>query len=83
MKKVTLAEVETEAYLPIMLEDFSLFESKMAKTRAFKEMKQYADKSLLRQVIDELGFRGKKMTAKRVRKVYKRILLKMIEEVGR
>ena len=82
MKKVTLAEAETEACLPIMLEDFSLFESKMAKIRAFKEMKQYADKSLLRQVIDELGFKGKRMTAKRVRKVYKKTLLKMIEEVG-
>ena len=81
MKKVkTIAKI-SEPLHTVVLEDFSHFEAKMTKIKYLKTVKQNLDKSFLSAAIDTLALKGKKITAKRVKKICKKALISMIEEV--
>ncbi len=81
MKKVKVIQAGSMDISSLVLEDFSLFEEKMTKIKYFTEMKQNIDKSFILAAIDELALKGKKITAKRVKKICKKAVIKMIEEV--
>lgn len=82
MKKIKITHRKQTILTPIKLQDFSLFEEKMTKIKYLKALKRDMDKSDLLTVIDELELSGKKITAKRVKKVFKKALINMIEEVN-
>jgi len=83
MKKVTIVTHDTALISPAVLEDFSLFEEKMIKMKYFKALKQRIDKSDIAAAIEALGLEGKKITAKRVKKLCKKTIMQIIEEVER
>jgi hypothetical protein len=82
MKEVKITEEELKSISSVKLEDFSLFEEKMTKIKYLKALKQNLDKSLLLSAIDELELKGKKISANKVKKICKKVLINMIEEVG-
>jgi len=81
MKKVRVIQAGSVEVSSLVLADFSLFEEKMTKLKYFKEMKQNIDKSFILAAIDELALKDKRITAKRVKKICKKAVIKMIEEV--
>ena len=81
MKKVKIFQVDPMSLSAIKLEDFSLFEEKMTKIRYLKEIRQTIDKSFLIAAMDELEFRDKRISANKLKKICKKALAKMIEEV--
>jgi hypothetical protein len=81
MKKVKVIQAGSVEVSSLVLADFSLFEEKMSKLKYFKEMKQNIDKSFILAAIDELALKDKRITAKRVKKICKKAVIKMIEEV--
>ena len=81
MKKMkTIAKI-SESLHAVMLEDFSHFEAKMTKIKHLKAVKQNLDKSFFSAAIDALALEGKKITAKRVKRICKKALMNMTEEV--
>ncbi len=82
MKKVKVISKGEQILSPVKLDDFSLFEEKMTKIKHLKVLKQNLDKTLLLTAIEELALRDKKISAKRVKKICKKVLSNMIEEVG-
>jgi len=81
MKKVKVIQAGSVEVSSLVLADFSLFEEKMTKLKYFKEIKQNIDKSFIIAAMDELALKGKKISAKRVKKICKKAVIKMIEEV--
>jgi ribosomal protein S21 len=81
MKKVKVRKGESIEKTPVELEDFSLFEEKMTKIKYLKECKQNIDKSFIIAAIEELELKGKRISAKRVKKICKKTVMNMIEEV--
>jgi len=68
--------------LPVAtLDDFGDFEAKMIKIKNLKSVYQNLDKTFLVASMDELELKGKKMSAKRLKRVFKKVIIKMIEEV--
>ncbi len=81
MKKVKIVQADGASLEPVKLKDFSSFEEKMTKIKHFKAVRDELDKSFLLSAIEELEMKGKKITAKKVKKVLKKALAEMIEEV--
>ena len=81
MKKAKIISVIDNEILEANLEDFTLFEEKMTKIQCIREIKENLDKTFLTASIDELGLKGKKISASKLKKVFKKVLTKMIEEV--
>ncbi len=68
--------------LPIAtLDNFSNFEEKISKIKCIRAVKDNLDETFLIDVIDELELKGKKISSKKLKKVFKKVLIKMIEEV--
>ena len=82
MKKIKVVQEALKPMTSVKLEDFSLFEEKMTKIKYLKALKQNLDKSLLVSAIDELELKGKNISANRVKKICKKVLINMVEEVG-
>jgi len=82
MKKVKVVQEDLKPMTSVKLEDFSLFEEKMTKMKYLKDLKQNLDRSLLISAIDDLELKGKNISANRVKKICKKVLTNMIEEVG-
>lgn len=81
MRKVTTIQKETAALTAAHLEDFTGFEGKMDQLKDLKILKQNLDKIFIQRAIDSLAAKGKKITTKRVKKICKKALNTMIEEV--
>ena len=81
MRKVKVLQEGLGPTNTLKLKDFSLFEEKMTKIKHLTALKQEMDKSLLLTTVEELGYQGKKITAKKLKKIYKKTLIKMIEEI--
>jgi len=80
VKKVALVTGLDAVLSSPSLRDLSGFEEEMRRIKCLKEMKQTLDRHFLIEAIGSLGMKGKKMTAKRVKKVCKKSLAMMIEE---
>ncbi len=83
MKKVKTVTKVSDPLGVVVLDDFSLFEEKMTKINYLKTVKQNLDKSFIAAAIEVLELKGKKITAKKVKKICKKALISMIEEVER
>jgi len=83
VKKVKKVSSVSDPLGAVVLDDFSLFEEKMTKIKYLKTVKQNLDKSFIAAAIDTLALKGKKITAKKVKKICKKALINMIEEVER
>ena len=70
-----------EELLDVILDDFSQFEEKMTKIKNIKEVIKNIDKSDIEASIAELNFSKKRVTAKKIKKVFNKVLIKMIEEI--
>jgi len=81
MKKMITVTKISEPLHTVILEDFSHFEAKMTKIKHLKTVKQNLDKSFFSAAIDTLALEGKKITAKRVKRICKKALMNMMEEV--
>jgi len=81
MKKVSLAEKKPPHLRPAKLQDLGSFETKMARIKEIKALRQHLDKSFLVAAIDALELQGKKISAKRVKAICKKALADMIDEV--
>jgi len=81
MIKVKLVDRVEESLPLATLDDFSNFEDKMAKIKSLKSVYQNLDKTFLVASMDENELKGKRMTAKRLKRVFKKVIIKMIEEV--
>ena len=81
MKKAKIISVIDNEISEANLEDFTLFEEKMTKIRCIREIKENLDKTFLTSSIDELGLKGKKISASKLKKVFKKVLTKMMEEL--
>ena len=77
-----LVEMPKEKISDIKLKDFSQFEEKMTKIKSINIIANDIDKTYIEAAIEELEFKGKKMSPKKVKKVFKRVLSKMIEEIA-
>ncbi len=82
MKKVKTVTKVSEPLHAVALEDFSHFEEKMTKIKHLKAFRQNLDKRFIAEAIESLAFGGKRITAKKVKKIYKKALTSMIEEVA-
>ena len=83
MKKIKKVTQISDPLHAVALEDFSLFEAKMTKIKYLKTCKQNLDKSFIAEAIDKLELGGKKITPRKVKKICKKALTSMIEEVER
>ncbi len=83
MKKVKKVTQVSDPLRAVVLEDFSLFEAKMTKIKYLKTCKQNLDKIFIAEAIDKLELGGKKITPGKVKKICKKALINMIEEVER
>lgn len=83
MKSVKIVADISAPLHAAVLEDFSHFEEKMTKIKHLKTAKENLDKSFLLEAIDSLELKGKKITARRVKKICKRALIAMIKEAER
>ena len=83
MKRVAIAEERPAELSPVRLQDFTEFEAKMAKIKELKALRQNLDKTALNAAIEALELRGKKLSAKRVKQICKKVLADMIDEVKR
>ena len=77
-----LVEMPKEEISDIKLKDFSQFEEKMTKIKSINIIANDIDKTYIEAAIEELEFKVKKMSPKKVKKVFKRVLSKMIEEIA-
>ena len=77
-----LVAVPKEDISDIKLKDFSQFEEKMTKIKNINAIAKDIDKTYIEAAIEELKFKGTKMSPKKVKKVFKRVLIKMIEEIA-
>ncbi len=80
MKKVKKVTQLSDPLHAVVLEDFSLFEAKMTKIKYLKTCKQNLDRSFIAEAIDKLELKGKRITARKVKKICKKALISMIEE---
>ena len=80
MKRAKIIAKTSDPLHPPVLEDFSHFEAKMTKIKHLKTVKENLDKSFLSTAMETLELKGKKMTAKRLKRVCKKALTAMIEE---
>jgi len=79
--KVKTIKYKDYTVSPVKLKNFSLFEEKMTKIRNIKQIRDNIDTVFLKQSISELDYKGSKISAKKAKKIFKKALNKMIEEV--
>lgn len=81
MKTVEIVAEVSDPLHTVVLKDFSHFEEKMTKIRHLKIFRQNLDKRFIAEAIESLGVEGKRVTAKKVKKICKKALANMMEEV--
>lgn len=72
----------TNEKLPLVtLYNFKNFEENIIKMQNLRSVYQNLDKSFIIASIDELELRGKKIGPKKLKKIFKKVITKMIEEI--
>jgi len=81
MRKVKVLQEGLDQISSVEWEDLSRFEEKMTKIKYLKKVRRDLDKSFLITAIEELELQDKKISARRVKRICKKVLAQMIEEV--
>ncbi len=81
MKKVRVIDDNINQFEDFSLEDFSTFKDDINTIKYMKKIKQDVDRLQISDIIEKLGIKGKKITAKRVQKIFKELIAKKIKEV--
>jgi len=81
VKAVIRAKESHESnYKPIKLNDFSHFKEKINMIKQLKAIRRDMDEMEILQIINEFGLENKKITPKRIKKIFKSLMEKKIKE---